>query len=115
MTEEELQDLRALRRRLDYVCLQFGREAKFMPKWKRENDRFHRGLEALLGSMEDLEELTVKVVRKINESAVCTCGEMLRNPSVVCGKHPWVKLKTQEEKIEFRKEWDRKVEENGTL
>ena len=111
MTEEELQDLRTLRRRLDYVCLQFGREAKFMPRWKREYARFHRGLEALLGSMEDLEELTRKVVRGINESAVCTCGEMLRNTSVLCGKHPWVKVKTQEEKIEFRKEWDRKVDE----
>lgn len=35
-------------KRLDYAVLQLAREAKFRPKWNRENERFHRGFDTLV-------------------------------------------------------------------
>lgn len=35
-------EIAAQRRRLDYAVLQLSREAKFLPEWNPENERFHR-------------------------------------------------------------------------
>lgn len=49
--EEELAQLKVhvatQAQRLQYALMQLDREAKFLPKWKPENNRFHRAHEVI--------------------------------------------------------------------
>lgn len=51
------EEIRAQRRRLDYVVLQLSREAKFLPEWKPENKRFYRAYSAVTEVRDELRNI----------------------------------------------------------
>lgn len=55
-------------RRLDYILLQFSREAKFKRRWDPEDRRFFRGYDALVETHQALEDLIDPSHRTVREA-----------------------------------------------
>lgn len=63
-TNEEVRaEVAAQKRRLDYAVLQLAREAKFLPKYKPENARFHRAFDAVAETRDALDALLWELPR----------------------------------------------------
>lgn len=66
---------------------------------------------SLIEVIKELELFNHKSAAKIlREQLVCSCGEKLGNPEIICDLHPNIKLRTREEKAAFATAWDERVE-----
>lgn len=53
------------------------------------------------------------VAQKLRIDDGCHCGSMLQDNSIRCPIHPYVRVKTPFERMDFEREWDVRVMDNA--